>query len=623
MPSQFSFGFPELLLASRLAESGSKEIWCLELALADGAVDAPFLIAAGLEQALVLLEDLALGSTDLAVLQAEPGPAWIDATLDADALAKVGTLGFHGDVEAVPEGTVLFAGEPLLRVHAQAPEAAAVGQAIASLLRSQTAVATALARLRIAAGAKPVYESAGTLVAREEALLVARAAQIGGAAGTTQPLAAGALGLPALPIVPFSGLVAMGGQLRGLQGCAIELDGPAARNPCAALSALAEPPRALVIPAGRGQASIADFSALRTRLTAQGLTTTQLLAGGCEDPRRLIDLADGVDGFVVGRALLSGRGRLFEALPFELVERQSAGPIERRDGGHGVRAVWRRREMGKFCGDTVQSATQAPPSRSAPLLVPMMRGGKRLFHSPSLPEIRVLCESQLSMFAPEMLTGAARYPVVFLGDAGPVQSPAASREASPPQAELTPAEPQPDVDADAGAVEPLPVAIQPVADVAPPPRLIDQVDDSADFTLVSNAFASAVTRHLGLPPEPMAAPAGAGAKPVQVAPPPPAIESPEPATVVDVPAPTLSSGPTSNVAAAPVPAAPASTAANPLLAAAARLRAIQRGETVAPAAAIALQSAAPPAPAAAAEPTSTPSDPLLAAAARLRKMRGG
>jgi nicotinate phosphoribosyltransferase len=596
VPSQFSFGFPELLLSSRLVESRADETWCFELALADSA-GMPFLIAAGLEPALELLEDLSLAATDLALLQAEPGPERIDESLDADALAKVGALRFHGDVEAVPEGTVLFAGQPLLRLRATAAEAAAVGQAVAGIIRAQSTVATAVARARLAAGGKPVWESCGPVVSRDEALLMARAAQVGGAAGTTQPIAAGALAAPALPLVPFTALVAMGGRLRGLKGCAVELDGAARRDPRVALAVLSEAPATLVVSAGFDGASKELLEALRLGLDARGFGTTRLFAAQCEGPERIAELTPRVDGFILSHALLEQRGRMQEALAFELVERRG-GAVDRRDGGQGVRAVWRRREAGRFRGDTVQSDTVAPPPRCAPLLLPMMRAGKRQHRAPSLAEVRVLCESQLSMFEPEALATLGAYPVQFIGAAAPARPPSmgggATTSGRPGSAAGGDLAPEIGERAAEQVAEPIE---EPAA-----PRLIDQVDDSADFTLVSNAFASMVTRKLGLPAEPMVAP-----------------DSPGPAA-----APEAGDAPTGDTTPEPEQAPVASASENPLLAAAARLRAMQRGEPLAPRAPVALASAhKPDAPVATTEPEAQPDDPLLAAAARLRRMRGG
>ncbi len=618
MSSSYSFGFPELLLSSRLAEKADAETWTYEIALTAEGARQPFLIAAGLEQALSLLEDLAQAATDLALLHAEPGPQRIDPSLDADALARVGAMRFHGDVEAVPEGTVVFAGEPLLRVRAPAAEMAAVVGALAGIVRTQTAIATQVARLRLAAKGKPIYEAAGEQVTRDEALLIARAAQVGGAIGTTHPFAAAAYALPALPLIPFTALVEMSGALRGIAHCGVIIDGKARRNPGAALAALAEAPRALVVDAGKSGLLDDELRSLRARLDEMGFAATRLLAGGVCDELRVGALANGgapIDGFVAGTALLAGRHLFHEDLLVELVERTSRNGLRavgRRDGGAGMRAVWRRRESGQFKGDTIQPDTQAPPSGSAPLLVPMMRSGKRLFRAPSLTEVRVLCEAQLSMLDPKVTSWVNRvpYPLTFVADAGPV----ADHAVAPTANSSDPVEAS-----EPGTVEP----------TAPKKRLIDEVDDSADFTLVSNAFATVMTEHLGFEAE-AAAPEAAAQE-----------GSSEPAAeLVDEPArepevqfapaseplaPTTATTSPSSTAAESAPAVEAAPPVSPLLAAAARLRAMQRGEALPPMPKVAIESAPRPAEEPAlvtASAAAPPDNPLLAAAARLRAMRG-
>src|SRR5688572_19408159 len=194
--SSFSFGFSELLLTARLVESGRKEPWTFEVVASTRGEQRPFLIAAGLEQVVALLEGLDLAETDLALLRAEPGPKKIDPGLDEKALERLCALRFTGDVHAVPEGSVVFPGEPILRLRAPAPEAVVVGAAVLAALRAQTTVATKAARLKIAAGGKPVYELGPSALARDGSLLAARAANVAGLAATGNPLAAGAWGIP-------------------------------------------------------------------------------------------------------------------------------------------------------------------------------------------------------------------------------------------------------------------------------------------------------------------------------------------------------------------------------------------------------------------------------------------
>ncbi len=492
MSPTYSFGFAELLLSSRLLESGSRERWTLEIVAAADARRRPFLIAAGLAHALELLEGLALAETDLALLRAEPGPGKVDRVLDELTVQHAGSLRFEGDVDAVPEGTVVFGGEPLLRLRAAAPQAAAVASAVLETMGSQTAIATAIARVCLAAAGKPVYETLSGALSRDGALAAARAAHVGGAVATAQPVAAALYGLPALPIVPLSAILAMGGAFRGLERCALRIDGACRRDLAGAVAGLRQQPRALIVEVssgssgGSGSSSDSDTEllALRAQLNQSGWNEVALLVTGDLGGDRVASLASGstpVDGFVVDELLLAAQGGFARSLACEIVERAGAGrrvAVEREAGGRGARAVWRRRERGRFRGDTVQPDTMAPPAGAFPLLVPVMRAGKRLFAPTGLTELRVLCEAQLSMLDPAVtrFAEAEPYRVTQLVDPKEV----ASNEAAP----IESAEP----------VEPLVPAPVPVT--VAPPRLIDQVDDSADFTLVSNAFASVMEEQL-------------------------------------------------------------------------------------------------------------------------------
>lgn len=75
-----------------------------------------FLMAAGLEQALKFLEDLRFSSEEI---------EWLKSTgrFSARTLAYLADLRFTGDLHAMPEGTIFFANEPVLRVTAPLPEA--------------------------------------------------------------------------------------------------------------------------------------------------------------------------------------------------------------------------------------------------------------------------------------------------------------------------------------------------------------------------------------------------------------------------------------------------------------------------------------------------------------------
>src|SRR5262249_52650851 len=149
-----------------------------------------FLIAAGLEQALVFLEALHLSEHALAQLASvfELTPAMKNLLRE---------LRFTGDVDAVPEGTVVFADEPLIRVTAPLPEAQLVETRLTNLLHFQTVVASKAARAVIAAAGRPLVDFGLRRAHGGEAgTLAARAAYIAGFAGTSNVRAGAAFHVP-------------------------------------------------------------------------------------------------------------------------------------------------------------------------------------------------------------------------------------------------------------------------------------------------------------------------------------------------------------------------------------------------------------------------------------------
>lgn len=98
-----------------------------------------FFVAAGLEQVLEYLHDLAFSTEELAWLR-DSGHFTLEFI---DSLAD---LRFTGDVDAVPEGTVFFADEPILRITAPLREAQPVESRVMNLLHHETVVASKAAR---------------------------------------------------------------------------------------------------------------------------------------------------------------------------------------------------------------------------------------------------------------------------------------------------------------------------------------------------------------------------------------------------------------------------------------------------------------------------------------------
>src|SRR3954447_22579473 len=145
----------ELTMAAGYWSAGMMEEATFELFVRRLPSSRGYLLVAGLEQALDYLEAVSFAAEDRAWLKGQPQFSRIDARFFDDYL---GRFRFTGDVWAVPEGTAIFANEPIVRVTAPLPEAQIVETALLASVLFPTSVATKAARLLTAAGGRPVVD---------------------------------------------------------------------------------------------------------------------------------------------------------------------------------------------------------------------------------------------------------------------------------------------------------------------------------------------------------------------------------------------------------------------------------------------------------------------------------
>ncbi|HSG05956.1 MAG TPA: nicotinate phosphoribosyltransferase, partial [Nitrospiria bacterium] len=149
-----------------------------------------FLMAAGLEEALDYLEHLRFEPEDI---------QWLKSTkrFKPAFLERLADLRFTGDVHAMPEGTLFFPNEPILRVTAPLPEAQLVETRLINLLHFETLIASKAARIRLAAPGKKLIDFGLRRAHGSEAgVLAARASYIAGMDGTSNVLAGRRFGIP-------------------------------------------------------------------------------------------------------------------------------------------------------------------------------------------------------------------------------------------------------------------------------------------------------------------------------------------------------------------------------------------------------------------------------------------
>ena len=127
----------QLMMMQSYLEQGMEETAVFELFVRKLPSCRNFMVAAGLEQVLDFLENLMFSPDDLAWLATRFQPHFID---------YLERFHFNGDVHAMPEGTLFFPEEPILRITAPLPQAQLVESRVMNLLHFQSMIATKAAR---------------------------------------------------------------------------------------------------------------------------------------------------------------------------------------------------------------------------------------------------------------------------------------------------------------------------------------------------------------------------------------------------------------------------------------------------------------------------------------------
>jgi len=155
-----------------------------------------FAVACGLEHLIDYVRHLHFDQSDIDYLATIPGNDE-KPLFHKDFLDYLQNLRFEVDVHAVPEGTIVFAQEPLVRVVGPIIQAQILETALLNIVNFQTLVASKAARLRIAAGDRPLVEF-GLRRAQgiDGSVCAVRAAYVGGCDATSNVLAGKLYGIP-------------------------------------------------------------------------------------------------------------------------------------------------------------------------------------------------------------------------------------------------------------------------------------------------------------------------------------------------------------------------------------------------------------------------------------------
>ena len=358
-----------------------------------------FLMAAGLEQVLDFLETLQFSKEEIDWLR--QNYRFTDGFLD-----YLASLRFTGDVDAMPEGTIFFANEPIIRVIAPLPAAQLVETRLINILHFQSVVASKAARIVLAAPGKQVVDFGLRRAQGAEAgLLAARASYLAGFAGTATLLARKDFGIPVFGTMAHSFIQAHYDETAAFSAFAhsrpdnlvLLIDTHDTEAAARKVVKLAPRLKEAGITVHGVRLDSGDLIALsmsvRRILNDGGLQDVTIFASGGLDEDELATMMAAnapIDGFGVGTSLTTSSDAPALDCAYKLQEYAGIARRKRSVGKAtwpGRKQVWRSfGDDGRMAGDVL--ALHDDRRTGEPLLVPVMRSGQRLASPPTLADIR-------------------------------------------------------------------------------------------------------------------------------------------------------------------------------------------------------------------------------------------
>ncbi|MCS3902815.1 nicotinate phosphoribosyltransferase [Methylohalomonas lacus] len=389
----------QLTMLQAYYSSGMEETAVFEFFVRKLPAGRRFLLAAGLEQLLAYLQELQFTETELQWLR--------DSGRFSDAcLERLADWRFSGDVAAMPEGSVFFANEPILRVTAPLPEAQLIEPIAINLLHFQTLIASKAARFRLAAPDGLLVDFGLRRAHTPDAgLLAARAAVIGGFDGTATVAAGAAFDAALYGTMAHSYIQAWGDEYAAFAHFARvhpdnavllidTYDTLAATDKVVRLAHELQQ-EGIAIRAVRIDSGDLDNLSrqVRAKLDAGGCQAIRVLVSGGLDEHEIAGyVAAGapIDGYGVGTQLDCSADHPYLDCAYKLQE-YAGRPCRKRSTGKatwpGRKQVYRNlTDSGLFDDDVLALESESQAGKA--LLQPVMRQGQRLHDSETTEAIQ-------------------------------------------------------------------------------------------------------------------------------------------------------------------------------------------------------------------------------------------
>ncbi len=417
----------ELTMAAGYFDHGMTEEATFSVFIRPGGKNQrPFYIAAGLEDVLRALEQYRFSETDIAYLEST-------GLFSGDFLTCLSKFRFSGDVDAMPEGTVFFANEPILEVTAPVMAAQLLETFILNTIGFQTMIATKAARCVLAAQGRSLMDfSLRRTHGFDSGMKVARNSYLAGFAGTSNVLAGEKYNIPLSGTMAHSFVTAFGRESDAFAAFAHTFpdqsiflidtyDTLKGAQTAVEVSRTMRQAGRKLLGVRLDSGDLVDLSRkVRCILDEGGQADVKIFASGDLDEYRIQDIilqGAKIDAFGVGTRM----GVSADAPSLEIVYKMvRLGDRNVRKMSSGKETLGGRKQVfrkvspdGDYLQDIIAAREERIPD-AHPLLEAAMKGGRRMTSpATSLKDIRIRAEKNLSLLGESYrrITSPEAFPV--------------------------------------------------------------------------------------------------------------------------------------------------------------------------------------------------------------------
>jgi len=416
----------ELTMAAAYYDNKERSDATFELFVRTFPKNRSYFVAAGLEQTVEYLLKLRFKDEHIDYLKKHPSFKYVSD----DFFNSLRDFRFTGDVWAIPEGTVFFTNEPIMRVTAPIIEAQIVETYLLSTINFETLIATKSSRVVQTARGRGVVEfGARRAHGPEAAVLAARASYIGGCIGTSNVLAGYRFGIPTYGTMAHSFIMNYDVEQEAFErfckvfpsSCAPLIDTYDTVEGARIAASLSVKPSLVRLDSGDRY----DLSLkVRKILDDAGLKDTKIFASGDLNEYILDDLTSRgapIDSFGVGTELVTSRDDPALSGIYKLVSvRRDGRTIYRVKTSSGKRTIpggkqiYRRyMENGEIQEDVLTLEDEMTPSGTVPLLIKVIEQGRLVYDLPSIDQIQDRAKKEIAGLPAKCktLTGSVDPPV--------------------------------------------------------------------------------------------------------------------------------------------------------------------------------------------------------------------